>query len=163
MATFPTVRNPIWQDVIDVSFAAPARPVRQFAPPLLQRCECASCASSRRVIISPFVVFVRMPSTAELTSLTAVSPVDGRYGNTTAPLREHFSEYALIKHRVIVEVEWLLALAREGVVPELPPFDEASIALLQSIASGFDVAEAQKVKAIEKTTNHDVKAVEYWI
>ncbi|KOO26142.1 adenylosuccinate lyase [Chrysochromulina tobinii] len=104
-----------------------------------------------------------MPSTAELTSLTAVSPVDGRYGNTTAPLREHFSEYALIKHRVIVEVEWLLALAREGVVPELPPFDEASIALLQSIASGFDVAEAQKVKAIEKTTNHDVKAVEYYL
>lgn len=98
-----------------------------------------------------------------LSALTAVSPIDGRYGDKCAPLREHFSEYGLIKQRIKVEVEWLLALADHGVVPELPAFDAASRALLESIATGFDVAEAEKVKAIEKTTNHDVKAVEYYL
>jgi len=95
--------------------------------------------------------------------LTAVSPVDGRYGDKTAPLREHFSEYGLIRQRVLVEVRWLLALADAGVVPQLPRFDATSRAVLESIESGFDVAEAAKVKAIEKTTNHDVKAVEYYL
>ena len=99
----------------------------------------------------------------ELSALTAVSPIDGRYADKTAPLREHFSEYGLIKQRVHVEVEWLLALARDGVVPELPAFDDASRALLASIASDFNVTEAEKVKKIEKTTNHDVKAVEYYL
>jgi len=100
---------------------------------------------------------------AELSGLTAISPIDGRYGDKTAPLREHFSEYALIKQRVIVEVRWLLALADAGVVPQLPPFDAASKRLLESLADDFNVAEAEKVKLIERTTNHDVKAVEYYL
>jgi len=98
-----------------------------------------------------------------LVSLTAVSPVDGRYADKTAPLREHFSEYALIKRRVAVEVAWLLQLSEKGLVPQLPKFDAAAIATLQSIADKFDVTEAERVKLIERTTNHDVKAVEYYL
>lgn len=103
------------------------------------------------------------PTADALSALTAVSPVDGRYGDKTAPLRVHFSEYGLIKQRVLVEVQWLLALGDAGIVPQLPAFDAPSRALLESIVSEFDVAEAAKVKAIEKTTNHDVKAVEYYL
>ena len=99
----------------------------------------------------------------ELNALTAVSPVDGRYGDKATPLRAHFSEFGLIKQRVFVEVKWLLALADAGIVPQLPKFDAASKELLSSIISEFDVGEAAKVKAIEKTTNHDVKAVEYYL
>ena len=102
-------------------------------------------------------------SPADLSALTAVSPVDGRYGDKTAPLRAHFSEYGLIKQRVLVEVRWLLALADAGIVPQLPKFDAPSRALLESIVTDFDVAEAAKVKTIERTTNHDVKAVEYYL
>jgi adenylosuccinate lyase len=98
-----------------------------------------------------------------LSSLTAISPVDGRYGDRTSALRVHFSEFGLIKQRVVVEVKWLLALADQGMVPQLPKFDAATRQLLESLASDFDVAEAEKVKAIEKTTNHDVKAVEYYL
>jgi adenylosuccinate lyase len=100
---------------------------------------------------------------SDLSSLTAVSPVDGRYADKTASLREHFSEYALIKRRVAVEVAWLLRLSEKGVVPQLPRFDSAAKATLQSIADKFDVAEAERVKEIERTTNHDVKAVEYYL
>ena len=99
----------------------------------------------------------------DLSALTAVSPVDGRYGDKAADLREHFSEYGLIKQRVIVEVRWLLALADKKMVPQLPAFDAGSRALLESLESDFSVEEAAKVKAIEKTTNHDVKAVEYYL
>jgi len=104
-----------------------------------------------------------MASCGSLSALTAISPVDGRYGDKSAPLREHFSEYGLIKQRVLVEVRWLLALADAGIVPQLPPFDEKSKALIESLADNFTVAEAEKVKAIERTTNHDVKAVEYYL
>ena len=100
---------------------------------------------------------------AELSALTAISPVDGRYADKTQSLREHFSEFGLIKQRVIVEVRWLLALAADGLIPQLPPFEAASAVLLQSIADNFDEAEASEVKASEKTTNHDVKAVEYYL
>ena len=102
-------------------------------------------------------------SLADLSALTAISPIDGRYGDKSSALREHFSEYGLIKQRVHVEVQWLLALAKDGMVTELPPFDDASRKLLESIASDFDVTQAQKVKDIERTTNHDVKAVEYYL
>jgi adenylosuccinate lyase len=99
----------------------------------------------------------------ELTALTALSPLDGRYGSKTAGLRDFFSEYALIKYRVIVEVEWLKALAAEAAIAEVPAFSAEAVALLDSIADHFSVADAERVKTIEATTNHDVKAVEYFL
>jgi len=99
----------------------------------------------------------------ELTALTALSPLDGRYGSKTAPLRDFFSEYALIKYRVIVEIEWLKALAAEPAIAEVPAFSNEAIALLDGIADHFSVADAERVKTIEATTNHDVKAVEYFL
>jgi adenylosuccinate lyase len=99
----------------------------------------------------------------ELTALTALSPLDGRYGSKTASLRDFFSEYALIKYRVIVEIEWLKALAAEASIAEVPAFSDAAIGLLDGIADTFSVADAERVKAIEATTNHDVKAVEYFL
>src|SRR5512143_93500 len=95
----------------------------------------------------------------ELTALTALSPLDGRYGSKTAALRDFFSEYALIKYRVIVEIEWLKALAAEPAITEVPAFSSDAVALLDGIADGFSVADAERVKTIEATTNHDVKAV----
>jgi adenylosuccinate lyase len=99
----------------------------------------------------------------ELNALTALSPLDGRYGSKTAGLRDFFSEYALIKYRVIVEIEWLKALAVEPAITEVPTFSADAIALLDGIADNFSVADAERVKAIEATTNHDVKAVEYFL
>ena len=99
----------------------------------------------------------------ELNALTALSPLDGRYGSKTAPLREFFSEYALIKTRVIVEIEWLKALAAAPDIAEVPAFSDAAIGQLDGIADAFSVADAESVKAIEATTNHDVKAVEYFL
>ncbi len=99
----------------------------------------------------------------ELTALTALSPLDGRYGSKTAALRDFFSEYALVKYRVIVEIEWLKALAAEPAIAEVPAFSAAAVALLDGIADNFSVADAERVKAIEATTNHDVKAVEYFL
>jgi adenylosuccinate lyase len=99
----------------------------------------------------------------ELTALTALSPLDGRYGSKIAGLRDFFSEYALIKYRVIVEIEWLKALAAEPAIAEVPAFSADAIALLDGIADRFSVADAERVKTIEATTNHDVKAVEYFL
>ena len=104
-----------------------------------------------------------MPDTLELDTLTAVSPVDGRYGPKTAALRPLFSEYGLIRHRVLVEVRWLQALSREPGIAEVPPFSPAAEAHLEAIVDGFDLEAARRVKAIERTTNHDVKAVEYFL
>ena len=95
--------------------------------------------------------------------LTALSPLDGRYAGKLDELRPCFSEFALIKHRVQVEVEWLKALSREPAIREVPPFSQAAIRQLDQLASGFSEADAEAVKDIEKTTNHDVKAVEYWM
>jgi hypothetical protein len=100
--------------------------------------------------------------TLPLTTLTAVTGADGRYAAATAPLRPYLSEYALIKHRVLVEVEWLRVLARAGTA-ELPALDADSDAVLRDIVARFDGAGAARVKAIEATTNHDVKAVEYFL
>ncbi len=99
----------------------------------------------------------------DLTSLTAISPVDGRYGAKTAELRAIFSEYGLIRYRVLVEIRWLEALARHPGIPEVPPFSSGAEELLASILDGFGVADAQRIKSIERTTNHDVKAVEYYL
>jgi adenylosuccinate lyase len=99
----------------------------------------------------------------ELTALTAVSPIDGRYAARTAPLREVFSEYGLIKRRVLVEVRWLQQLAQLSGVDEVPALSPQAKAQLDAIAEDFSEADAQRIKAIEATTNHDVKAVEYFI
>jgi adenylosuccinate lyase len=95
--------------------------------------------------------------------LLALSPLDGRYASKVDALRPMFSEYGLIKARVKVEVEWLLALAAEPGIVELPAFSDAAVARLRALADGLSVADAARVKEIERTTNHDVKAVEYLI
>ncbi len=99
----------------------------------------------------------------QLSELSAISPLDGRYGAKTASLRPIFSEFGLIRFRVLVEVRWLQCLAALPGVPEFGPFDAATSAALDAIASGFALADAERVKAIEATTNHDVKAVEYFL
>lgn len=97
----------------------------------------------------------------ELSALTAISPVDGRYGSKTKELRSIFSEFGLIKYRVKVEVRWLQALSRAEAIAEVPAFSDDANALLDAIVTNFSEADAQRVKDIESTTNHDVKAVEY--
>ncbi len=99
----------------------------------------------------------------ELTSLTAVSPVDGRYGRSTENLRPIFSEFGLIRHRVLVEVRWLQALAAHADISEVPALSEHADKLLDAIVDKFSEDDAQRVKNIERTTNHDVKAVEYFL
>jgi adenylosuccinate lyase len=97
-----------------------------------------------------------------LSALTAISPLDGRYERQAAPLRAVFSEFAFMRARLRVEVEWLLALSALG-LPELAPLPEASVARLRALVSGFSLADCDEIKAIEAQTNHDVKAVEYFI
>jgi adenylosuccinate lyase len=97
----------------------------------------------------------------ELTALTAISPVDGRYGSKAAELREIFSEYGLIKYRTTVEVRWLLKLAATPEIAEVPEFSAATQQQLNQIIDEFSLSDAERVKQIEATTNHDVKAVEY--
>jgi len=96
-------------------------------------------------------------------ALTALSPLDGRYAVKVEPLRPIFSEFGLMHRRVHVEIEWLLALAAEPGIAELPPFTETQVKQLHSIADGFGIEDGARIKAIEATTNHDVKAVEYFI
>ncbi len=99
----------------------------------------------------------------ELTALTALSPVDGRYGAKTSVLRQFFSEYGLIKSRVIVEIRWLLCLSRQPNIPEVGPFSAEATTLLEGIIEHFGIDQAIRIKEIERSTNHDVKAVEYFI
>ncbi|MFT7246888.1 MAG: adenylosuccinate lyase [Candidatus Azotimanducaceae bacterium] len=98
-----------------------------------------------------------------LSALTAVSPIDGRYGGKTADLRAYFSEFGLIYFRVMVELRWFEYLAAQPAIHELPELSTAESAFLESILTHFSLADAQIVKDFEKTTNHDVKAVEYFI
>ena len=93
----------------------------------------------------------------------ALSPLDGRYAAATDSLRPIFSEYGLMKARVRVELEWLKALAAAPQIREVPPFSAATLAEIDSVISGFSLDDAVAVKAIEATTNHDVKAIEYWL
>jgi adenylosuccinate lyase len=99
----------------------------------------------------------------QLDSLTAISPIDGRYAAKTAGLRAIFSEYGLIYHRLMVEVRWLQTLSRTADIIEVPEFSADANALLDSIVQNFDPAQALRIKEIETTTNHDVKAVEYYL
>lgn len=97
----------------------------------------------------------------QLNALTAISPVDGRYGSKTTDLRQYFSEFGLIKYRVTVEVRWLQQLAAIAGINEVPTLSAQANELLDSIVDNFSLEDAQRVKDIERTTNHDVKAVEY--
>jgi adenylosuccinate lyase len=99
----------------------------------------------------------------ELNSLTAISPIDGRYGNKTAVLRNIFSEYGLIRYRVIIEIRWLQKLASMDEISEVPKLGQAALGKLEAIINDFSVADAEAIKKIEQTTNHDVKAVEYFL
>ena len=99
----------------------------------------------------------------ELSSLTAVSPVDGRYGRKTKNLRPIFSEYGLIYYRVLIEVRWLQALSNQSQIVEVPALTESANTILENILENFSETDAQRVKDIEKVTNHDVKAVEYYL
>ena len=99
----------------------------------------------------------------ELSALSAISPVDGRYGSKVKSLRPIFSEFGLIKYRVTVEVRWLQKLAATAEIAEVPPFSDQANAVLNAIVSNFSEEDALRIKAIEATTNHDVKAVEYFL
>ena len=95
-----------------------------------------------------------------LQPITALSPLDGRYESKVSALREHFSEFGLIRNRVKVEIEWLKALAAAPELAEIAPFSAATVAELDAVIADFSVADGEAVKAIEATTNHDVKAME---
>ncbi len=99
----------------------------------------------------------------ELSALSAISPVDGRYGSKTASLRPVFSEFGLIKSRLIVELRWLAQLAANPGIEEVPALSEDAAARLEAMIAGFGETQAARVKEIESTTNHDVKAIEYFI
>ena len=99
----------------------------------------------------------------ELSALTALSPIDGRYGDKTTELRTIFSEYGLLKYRVQVEVRWLQMLASQADIAEVPALSQLAITHLNQIVEQFNLQDAQRIKEIEKTTNHDVKAVEYFL
>jgi len=98
-----------------------------------------------------------------LSALTALSPLDGRYHSQVEGLRDYFSEYGLIRYRVLIEIEWLKALSAETGIPELASFSSATIAQLDQLAIEFSTEDAEQIKTIERRTNHDVKAIEYWL
>ena len=96
-------------------------------------------------------------------TLTALSPLDGRYAAKLDPLRSHFSEFGLIRNRVRVEIAWLRALAADAQIGEVPAFSRATLDELDAVVRDFSVNDAAAIKAIEARTNHDVKAMEYWL
>ena len=96
-------------------------------------------------------------------NLTSISPIDGRYSDKTSPLKPIFSEFGLMKYRLLVEVRWLEALSKNSNIPEVPSFSPESNKKLLAIANDFSIEDAKAIKEIEKTTNHDVKAVEYFL
>ena len=99
----------------------------------------------------------------KMTELSAISPIDGRYSHLVESLQDVFSEYALIKYRVFVEIEWFIHLSKQTNIKELPRLTKQSKSFLSNIEKNFNLTEARKVKNIEKRTNHDVKAVEYYL
>ncbi|MCD0217046.1 adenylosuccinate lyase, partial [Enterobacter hormaechei subsp. steigerwaltii] len=95
--------------------------------------------------------------------IASLSPLDGRYAQSVEALRPIFSEYGLMKARVKVELNWLKALAAEPEIAEVPPFSAETLAEIDTVIENFSLEDAAAVKAIEATTNHDVKAIEYWL
>jgi len=118
-----------------------------------------ACLLPQANSLSLFKVFTM----TTLTQLNALSPLDGRYHSKVEPLRAYFSEFGLIRFRVLIEIEWLKALAAQPDILEIPPFSAATIAQLDALNTNFSEADAAAIKTIEKRTNHDVKAVEYWL
>jgi len=108
-------------------------------------------------------VTAEAPLSAHSAALTALSPLDGRYAAKVTALTGHFSEFGLVRHRVRVEISWLIALADEPAIAEVPPFSAAARAALDAAAQSFAPSDAARIKDIERKTNHDVKAVEYWL
>lgn len=104
-----------------------------------------------------------IPSAGGFSELTALSPLDGRYADKVVPLRSIFSEFGLIRNRILVEIEWLIALSRHDSIKEVPSFSNEAMASLNRIREKFDQADAARVKDIERRINHDVKAVEYFL
>ncbi|MDP3289800.1 MAG: lyase family protein, partial [Methyloversatilis sp.] len=96
-------------------------------------------------------------------TLTALSPLDGRYAAKLDPLRGHFSEFGLIRNRVRVEIAWLCALAADAQIGEVAAFSQSTLDELDAVLRNFSVEDAAAIKAIEARTNHDVKAMEYWL
>jgi adenylosuccinate lyase len=108
--------------------------------------------------------FLEVPlAMTTLTKLSALSPLDGRYHGKVDALRDYFSEFGLIRFRVLIEIEWLKALSAQADITELAPYSAAAIAQLDALNANFCEADALAIKSIEATTNHDVKAVEYWL
>jgi adenylosuccinate lyase len=122
-----------------------------------------AAASQRATLATPPASDSDVAAESYPPALTALSPLDGRYAGKVAALREHFSEFGLIRHRVRVEIAWLVALGDEPAVPEVPPFPPSARAVLDQALSDFAPADAARIKEIERRTNHDVKAVEYWL
>jgi len=114
------------------------------------------------ILLAGVLCFPHPDTAMNLSALTALSPLDGRYATKVAALRPLLSEFGLMHRRVQVEIEWFIALSDAG-LPELPPLSEASRMFLRGLVTHFSESDAQAIKDIEKTTNHDVKAVEYWI
>ncbi len=98
-----------------------------------------------------------------LDALTALCPLDGRYQSEMVALRGFFSEYGLIRTRVKIEIEWLIHLSNVAQIPEIPPFSPDGLAFLEALTGNFSIDDARRIKEIEKTTNHDIKAVEYFL
>ena len=96
-------------------------------------------------------------------NLTSISPIDGRYSDKTSALKPIFSEFGLMKYRLLVEVRWLEALSKNSNISEVPSFSSEVNKKLLAIANNFSIEDAKAIKEIEKTTNHDVKAVEYFL
>ena len=107
--------------------------------------------------------FLSIPDPYPLTALTALSPVDGRYESKVSALRPFFSEFALIRYRLFVEVRWLKTLGACNDIPEVAPLSTSATAFLEAVANNFSIEDAKQVKEIERTTNHDVKAIEYFL
>jgi adenylosuccinate lyase len=129
---------------------------------LLQLCHCHQFPHLLPITTAELLPLQKLLKNMTLTPLSAISPVDGRYRNTTAELALYFSEYALIKYRVFVEIEYFIALC-EHPLPQLQNFDKNVAEKLREIYKNFTEEDAESIKQIEKTTNHDVKAVEYFI
>lgn len=133
---------------------------------MLHRLVQRNCGSGRiaRILKSRgFASRVTGCESLNLSPLTAISAIDGRYGKQTSELRHTFSEFGLIRKRVEVEIEWLKTLSSTPELTEVPAFSPEALKFLDDIVSSFSIEEAERVKTIEKTTNHDVKAVEYYL
>jgi adenylosuccinate lyase len=128
---------------------------------MVKQCKIAGLAGFKPAVHKPGRA--RNVALLALNELTAISPVDGRYAGKTAALRDYCSEYGLVQRRVLVELRWFQALCKADSIIGLPALSAAAEKFLQQLAQDFSTADAQRVKDIEKTTNHDVKAVEYFL